>query len=340
MNASPDFATRSAGPSPGDAGIVDAPPVVLLAAGLSSRFGRSKILEPVGPGGETLLDLSIRDARGAGFGPAIVVARAENAEALRTHLEAQGHPGVHIVIQSVGDLVGGDGEGVALRRARPWGTGHAVLSARSALPPGRAFAVANGDDAYGRDAWVALGRELSRRSPEEGVLLSYPAGATLSDSGGVSRGRVELDPSDPSRVVAIRELREVRSLSREGPRTLTGIDPEGRRVSLAPSEPVSMNLWGLPAGAIPRLTEAWSRFLRSGPGEEAEFAISTALDALVRAGSIRIRHLPAGRRWAGLTHPGDRAGVVAALAGFPHDDPLPGTRSGAETPPDRIPHPQ
>jgi hypothetical protein len=360
--------------------------LIVLAAGRSSRYGRSKVLEPVGPDGECLLDVTLASAARVGLRRAVVVCRSEQVAELEPHLAAAELP-ARLVLQTTDDLVpggcpGADGVGApkpggpadptAERtvRTRPWGTGHAVLAARHDIDG--PFAVANADDFYGPEAWGALAAHLSGCATNEGVIVSFPAESTLSDEGGVSRGWVqepdgeagatpearpatpeagpgaesvkatpeagpgarsptpaESGPNAPRPVAGLVELLELRRVD-DGhgphggaPSPLVGIDPTGQRRQIAPDTPVSMNLWALSADVMPRLERAFVEWLAAAPGPDDEFALSTSLDRLLRAGQLRLTHVPAGRLWAGLTHPGDRDRVRALLCGSASETPSP-----------------
>lgn len=349
--------------------------LIVLAAGRSSRYGRSKVLEPVGPDGECLLDVTLASAARVGLRRAVVVCRSEHVAELEPHLAAAELP-VRLVLQTTDDLVpggrpgapkpGADGAGAPAEpaaertvRTRPWGTGHAVLAARHDIDG--PFAVANADDFYGPEAWGALAAHLPGCATNQGMLVSFPAELTLSDEGGVSRGWVqepdagakatpkspkatpeagpgaESPPATPAEsgpnalrpVAGLVELLELRRVD-DGhgphggaPSGLVGIDPMGQRRRIAPDTPVSMNLWALSADVMPQLEHAFVEWLAAGPGPEDEFALSTALDRLLRAGQLDLAHVPAGRLWAGLTHPGDRDRVRALLSRPASETPSP-----------------
>lgn len=342
--------------------------LIVLAAGRSSRFGRSKVLEPVGPNGQCLLDLTLSEAARAGLERAVVVCRADHVAELEPHLAAASLSGC-LVPQRLDDLParprgqatahpGGPSRsagpnGRRADRTRPWGTGHAVLAARHEIDG--PFSVANADDFYGPEAWQALGAQLPRCTARQGVIVSFPAERTLSPAGGVSRGWVQEaghaagSPADPAApdpahrstatgtigsaptLRAVAGLVELLELQRaptpdeptvadgavtghaRPPAALVGIDPAGQRRYIAPNTPVSMNLWALSADVMPALEGAFEAWLDAGPGPDDEFALSTALDGLLRAGWLRLEHVPAGRLWAGLTHPDDRYRVQALL---------------------------
>lgn len=280
------------------------PALVVLAAGLARRYGRPKQLDPVGPGGQALLDYAILDARREGFGRVVIVTREALEPALREHLASRhGRFPWTFARQEPDDLP--PGRAIPGGRTRPWGTGHAVLAARRTLEG--PFAVCNADDFYGRAAWATIGLHL--RTSADAAVAGYPLGATLSSAGGVSRGVCEVGPDG-----RLRSIREVTALVRERGRVL-GRDRAGAPLPLPPDTPVSMNLFGFPAAALALLAERFAAFLAEHGGSgDAEFYLSEAVNDLVAAGTMAVRVLPAGSDWMGMTFAADRDSVVRQLA--------------------------
>lgn len=269
--------------------------VVFLAAGRSTRYRRPKQLEPVGPGGQSLLDYGIFDALRGGAGRLIIVTRAHMRPALEHHLDTVfGAVPVSFALQDSAD-------------GRLAGTGHAVLAAAGLVR--EPFTVANADDFYGPAAWTKLLGYLDGVPPEGPyAVVGYPLVATLSPAGGVSRAICQVD--DDGTVKAIREWRDIRQL---GDR-IEGIDLSGRRAVLDHDAWVSLNLWGFTPALFGPLRLQFERFKQRGaqrPG--AEFLLSEAVNAQVLAGDANVRLLPAHQAWFGLTHPADRSTVQARL---------------------------
>lgn len=272
--------------------------LVILAAGVGSRFGGAKQLSPVGPSGETLLDYAIFDAKRAGFTRAVLVIRAELRERLRAHIAHVG--GAALPVDYVEQRLD---EG----RAKPWGTGHAVLTARDAVDG--PFAVCNADDYYGPGAYRLLAEHLKgERSRGVYALVGYRLDATLSEHGGVARA-VASCGSD-GLLTRLVEVRDVRRL--DG--ALRGTTAAGDQLEFTGEEQTSMNLWGFTPDVFAALEEQFAAFLASPRAPEAEFLLSTALDAQVRSGRARLRVLPARDRWLGMTFAADVPAVRAALA--------------------------
>ncbi len=275
--------------------------VVVLAAGLATRYRRPKQLEPLGPHGETLLDYGLHDALEAGVDRVVIVTRAELLPAFQEHLgRCWSHVPVAFALQ--------DTQEDPLRRT-PWGTGHAVLA--SAVEVDGPFVVCNADDFYGRTAWrEAVGFIRNRPIETTGRygVVGYPLATTLSSSGGVSRAVCEV--TGRHAVTAVTEWRNIR---RAGDR-IEAVGLDGARSVLEPEVPVSMNLWGFTADVFPRLQTQFERFRTSiGTDETAEFLLSQAIDEQVRGGEATLHLLPSGDDWFGLTHPADRSGVVGRL---------------------------
>jgi NDP-sugar pyrophosphorylase family protein len=279
--------------------------LVVLAAGLGSRFGGLKQLEPVGPGGATLMDYSVFDAARAGFTRVVFVIRPEMAESFGP-LVAERYRGrleVAVVPQRLEDLP-------ALAklppgRSRPWGTGQAVLAARPHVAG--AFAVLNADDFYGRDALSQIAGFLREPPPDVYAVAGYRLDQTASSEGGVNRAALEQD-----RDGYLTDIVEVRNLTRASEGRFRGeVDGEPRIV--AADALVSMNLWGLTPSVFPRLAVGFEAFLAQGPGPGDEYYLPEAIHDMLVDRSVRVKVLPTSSHWCGMTYPGDRPRVEAAL---------------------------
>lgn len=282
------------------AGTLNDLPLVILAAGLSTRYGRLKQVDPLGPNGESIMDYNTFDALQAGFTRVVYIVRPEIEQTVREHVAHTfgtdfGATFVHQTMDQVPE-----GFRAPPDRRRPWGTAHAVLCARAAIDG--PFGICNADDLYGGDAFRQLHRHLSSTPPAtEASLVGYTLGDTLSGEGGVSRGICV-----PGRDGLLERVTEVKAIRRaEG--WITGLDTEGVKVELEGDEVVSMNLWGLTPPVVSSLERQFRRFLdRFGANTEAEFFLSTALSSQVQTGTTRIAILRAEDPWFGITHAGDR----------------------------------
>jgi len=269
------------------------PTLVVLAAGRASRYGRLKQLDPVGPHGACIMDYGIYDAALSGFGRFVLVVPPGLEETFAAHAEEQFGEAldVSVVCQRLDDLP--EPFRVPPERAKPWGTGHAVLTA-GALVQGP-FAVANADDHYGRTAYGALARHLAERA-SDAALVGYPLLETLSEHGGVSRGICRTDAD--GYLTEVVEAKEVRRTDGG----LRGVTVEGAPLELDGTEPASMNLWGFPWGVLQTLERQWREFLAAhGSEPTAEYLLTNAVGEQVRAGELRLRVLPVGAGWFGMT---------------------------------------
>ena len=293
--------------------------IVLLAAGLSTRFGRLKQLEPVGPGGEALLDYAVFDAYRAGFRRVVLIIGQDLDPIFREHVSGRWPEEIEVAYhhQKMDDLPGVEGSEVARLlqgRKKPWGTGHALLSARDLLPG--AFAILNADDFYGASAFnqvvSLLGRNLQQDpggSPAYG-LVAYTLGDTLSPYGGVSRGICRVDQRG-----WLEEVEEVLEVRRTGS-AITGNTLSGEAMILSGNEPVSTNFWVFTPEVFPGLQEGFRGFLAGLPTDsekEPEFLIPTEINRLRSQGRARVRVVPSEDPFFGITHPQDWEWVTGGL---------------------------
>jgi hypothetical protein len=273
---------------------------------MSTRYGRLKQIDPVGPAGEALLEYGLYDALRAGFPRIVLVVRREIEADLRAHLMPRwGGADLAFVHQDLAQVP--HGAPVTAERVKPWGTAHAVLAAEAAVVG--PFAVCNADDFYGAGAFAALADHLRHADATgEQALVGYAVRETLSPHGGVSRGLCEMDAA--GLLTRVTEVLGVQD--REG--TIAGVRAGGGPVPLAPDAVVSMNLWGFTPAIFPLLHERFAAFLGARGGDpRAEFLISTAANELVAGGRIALRVLRTTEAWFGVTHPEDRPAVVARL---------------------------
>jgi hypothetical protein len=281
--------------------------LVVLAAGLGSRFGGVKQLTAVGPDGATLMDYAVHDAWRAGFERAVFVIRPD----LEADFEAligrryRGRFAVETAVQRMEALPAG----VPLQspRARPWGTTHAVLAARGQVRGN--FAVLNADDFYGRDALARAGAFLKSVPPAEPeyAVVGYPMAQTASPAGGVNRA-VLVATADG----ALSTLEEVQGLRQASDGRFRGRAGTFERV-IDGSALVSMNLWAFTPRVFDGLEQQFRQFLSAGPPETAECYLPDAIARLIAAGQGSVRVLPTTSSWCGITYAEDRARVEAVL---------------------------
>lgn len=288
---------------------MSAPTLVVLAAGLGSRYGGIKQMDPVGPGGEFVLDYSLYDAWRAGFGDAVLVIRAEHEGPLREHFgsRVERRLGLRFVEQRLDDLP--PGFVVPADRRKPWGTAHAVWTARRAVD--RPFAVINADDFYGAGAYRVLAAFLRQPGldPRTYAMVAYRLDHTLSRHGSVSRGICTRDSE--GYLVEVIERTAIEACP-EGARYRT---PDGTWGSLRGDELASLNLWGFQPSLFPAMEGLFVEFLRqNGARPDAEFFLPTVVDALVKRGACRTAVLETDEHWFGMTYKQDRDLVVERLA--------------------------
>jgi NDP-sugar pyrophosphorylase family protein len=274
-----------------------APTLLVLAAGMGSRYGGLKQIDPVGPSGETMLDYAVYDAIRAGFGKVVFLIRMEFEDAFRNSIAAKysGRIAADFVFQSVADVP--EGCVASLGRERPWGTGHAVWCARAAIK--EPFAVINADDFYGAASYALLSAFLKPAHGQDYAIGGFRLANTLSESGTVSRGVCAEKGGLLTSIV------EETAIARADVGT-------GRRFS--GKEIVSMNFWGFTPSVFGGLDEGLRAFLaRKGSDPKAEFYLPVAISDLIAAGRAKVRVLPCEDSWFGITYREDRARVVAAI---------------------------
>ena len=235
--------------------------LLVMAGGLGSRFGGNKQLEGVGPNGEAFLDYAINDACNLGLGQTVIVARADIDEELRSHLNGRHGTDSQITIVHQ-DLFGPS-------RRKPWGTGHAVLSASSVL--NGPIIVVNADDYYGENGIKLALEAIEGTDGTVGALVAFELRQTLSATGSVSRGICKVSSFDET----LEELVETHGIRSEGD-TIQADDPLG---VLDEDAPVSMNLWASPLEAVNRLAGQWASFYSQNSDDpSSEFLLPEALD--------------------------------------------------------------
>lgn len=285
----------------------DRPALIVMAAGIGSRYGGLKQVEPVGPGGEIVIDYSVYDAIRSGFGRVIFVIRRDMEREFRAIVERHisGRVPVAYVFQELDALPAGFAPPAG--RVKPWGTGHAVLLCAGEVEG--PFAVINADDFYGRRSFETLCGWLRRAAADspEYALVGYVLRNTLSDHGSVARGLCEVDPA--GRLVRLVERFRIE-------KTPGGIrmEEDGARIPLSGGEPVSMNMWGFTPTLFGRLEEGFRRFLRDAADRpKSEYLIPTVVGEMVRDGTATVEVLPSPETWLGVTYPEDKPSVVAGI---------------------------
>lgn len=300
--------------------------LVILAAGVGRRYGGLKQLEGVGPGGETIMDYSAFDARRAGFDTVVFVVREETEAEFRGTIgrRLEGRIGVSYAHQRLDGLPAGYGPPTG--RTKPWGTGHAALTAAAHLDG--PFAVANADDFYGWDSFAALGEFL--RDAESGeiatsrsetaptvsrsetaptyAMVGFRLRDTMAEAGAVSRGVCRCTADG-----WLEHVEEITRIEKDGD-SGRYVNADGKAQVLPGDTLVSMNTWGFRPAFIEQLRAAFEEFMRGhGGSTEREFFLPSVVDQLIQAKRARVRVLPTRDRWFGVTHREDKSAVVERI---------------------------
>lgn len=287
------------------------PTLIIMAAGMGSRFGGLKQVTPVGPSGELIIDYSIYDAIAAGFGKVVFVIKHAIEDTFKEHIGnriARQIP-VEYVYQELDALP--EGYTAPEGRTKPWGTGHAVLCCREAVR--EPFAVINADDYYGRECFRILADFL--RQPQGGekkhiAMAGYILENTLTENGYVSRGICTTAPDGTLTDLVERthiEIRDGKAAFTEDDGATWTVLPEGCYVS--------MNCWAFPAGSLAYFDDKFRAFLAEHGAElKAEFYLPFVVNEMVAAGEADVKVLPTPDKWYGMTYANDKEKVIAAIA--------------------------
>jgi len=283
------------------------PTLLVLAAGMGTRYGGNKQLDEVGPSGETIIDYSIYDAVRAGFGKIIFVIRRDIEEQVRERFvdRLQGKIEVDYVFQEITDLP--EGVKVAPDRQKPWGTSHAILVTKDKIK--EPFGVINADDYYGVESFKILRDFLvNDKAPNNYCIVGYKLGNTLSDHGHVNRGVCKA--GDDGLLRNIVETRQIEK-TKDG---ATAPGPDGKPVHFTGNEIVSMNLWGFKTSCYDFLGKEFRNFINNfGMDLKSELDIPTSVDKFVKNGEITIKILMSNERWFGVTYREDKPFVVESI---------------------------
>lgn len=286
------------------------PTLFVLAAGMGSRYGGLKQLDPLGPQGQTIMDYSIFDAIRAGFGKVVFVIRKDFEEDFRRSIlsKYEGHIPVEVVFQSTDKLP--EGYTCPEERTKPWGTNHAVMMGADVI--NEPFAVINADDFYGRDAFAVIAADLMRERSRKGdySMVGFRVGNTMSENGSVSRGVCSVNAAGN-----LTKVVERTGIAYDDDHRICFLDENNETENLDPSTPVSMNLWGFTPDYFSYSDREFRRFLdKCLTTPKAEFYIPTAIDTLINSGEATVKVLDTTSRWFGVTYAADRQGVVDKLA--------------------------
>ena len=283
------------------------PTLVVLAAGMASRYGSMKQIQSFGPSGETIMDYSIYDAIRAGFGKVVFIIREEFAENFKAIFEPKlnGRIETDYVFQSLDSFM--DGRPVPADRTKPWGTAHAVLCCKGKV--NEPFAVINADDYYGRDAFVKAYQFLTTQCNEQTYcIVGYELKNTLSDNGSVSRGVCEVDADHN-----LTDINERTSIFRDTNQKITYEDATGKH-EVSEDSLVSMNYLCFDPSFIKVCEEQFHAFIdQHGNEPKSEFFIPTATKYFIQSGKGQVKVIPTSAKWFGVTYKEDAPGVQASI---------------------------
>ena len=286
------------------------PTLLVLAAGIGSRFGGLKQVAGVGPSGEAIMEYAVYDAIRAGFGKVVFIIRHAIEKEFKARFEHKFEALIQVeyVFQELDSPISGIADWPS--REKPWGTGHAVLMAQNVTH--EPFAVINADDYYGAEAFRVMASFLSRDCHTHHLgMVGYLLNNTLSENGAVSRGVCEVDEHGMLQKVA--ERHQIQRAD-EG---ISCFDDYGNKIALSENALVSMNLWGFPADIFPEIERQFVSFFNANrENPRAEFYIPTVVNNLLATGNTEVSVLPNSEQWYGVTYQEDKPVVEAAFREF------------------------
>ena len=283
--------------------------LVILAAGMGSRYGGLKQIDPITDHGEFIIDFSIFDAVKAGFDKVVFIIKEENYDAFRETVGARVEPYIKVeyAFQALDKIP--EGFSIPEGREKPWGTSHALLCAEEFVNDN--FAVVNADDFYGADAYKRLAEHLKAidKTSTEYCMIGYVLRNTLTENGTVSRGRCVTDSEEM--LSSITELTKIKTAGDDA----EYLNDNGEWEALSGDTVVSMNCWGLTPAIFAELRAGFEGFLASEKGKElkSEYYLPGAVDDMMKAGKCRVKVYETVAEWYGVTYSEDKEGVKSAL---------------------------
>lgn len=290
--------------------------LLVLAAGIGSRYGGVKQIDGFGPNGETIMDYSLFDAIRAGFTKVIFIVREEILEVVREKFEqkVKGKIEIDFVVQPQNKFIPKEYQNPA--RVKPWGTGHAILCARHLI--NEPFVVINADDFYGKDAFTSVAEFFANNTSGAHAMVGYKLKYVLSEHGSVSRGVGEMDDqgflkSVVERVTVVVENGKIISKEKEG-------DKE-----LSPEAPTSMNFWGFHPEIFDFTATMFDEFVKNNHQNiKAEFFIPLFVNAMIEQNKGKVKVLGGGKVWFGVTYKEDKEAVAEKIKGLVDEGQYPG----------------
>jgi len=283
------------------------PSLVILAAGMGSRYGGLKQIDPVGPSGEIVIDYSIYDALKVGFKKIVFVIRKDIEKDFRETIgnKFENRVDVHYAFQAKESIP--NGFELPPEREKPWGTGHAVLAAKDVI--NEPFAVINADDFYGRRGYELLFNHLSNETDANTyAMVGFALHNTLSDFGTVARGICDVDKEG-----LLQKVVERTSIAKEGDHAVSN-EPDGSKLKLSGNEWASMNMWGFSQNMLSHLEDGFIEFLKKDiKTPKSEYFLPAVVDNLINSDKVQTRVLTSMDEWFGVTYQDDKPHVIKSI---------------------------
>ena len=282
-----------------------------MAAGMGSRYGGLKQLDAIGPSGETIIDYSVYDAIKAGFTKVVFIIRKDFEQEFKSKItdKYEGQIQVEFAFQDLNDLP--DEFTCPEGREKPWGTGHAILSARDII--NEPFVAINGDDFYGRESFKVVA-DYYRKGANSFSMVAFKLDKTLSSFGGVTRGLCTVNDEKLNTVIETADLQK----------TDYGVS-SNRDIELDGSEPASMNVWGFTPILFKYLEEKFVEFLsENGTEMKSEYFIPSVVNELIQSGQETVHVLRSGATWFGVTYKEDKPFVEGEIEKLVNKEEYPG----------------
>ena len=285
--------------------------LLIMAAGMGSRYGGLKQLDAIGPSGETIIDYSVYDAIKAGFTKVVFIIRKDFEQEFKSKItdKYEGQIQVEFAFQDLNDLP--DEFTCPEGREKPWGTGHAIFSARNII--NEPFVAINGDDFYGRESFKVVA-DYYRKGANSFSMVAFKLDKTLSSFGGVTRGLCTVNDEKLNTVIETADLEK----------TDYGVS-SNRDIELDGSEPVSMNVWGFTPILFKYLEEKFVEFLsENGTEMKSEYLIPSVVNELIQSGQETVHVLRSGATWFGVTYKEDKPYVEGEIEKLVNKGEYPG----------------
>jgi len=284
------------------------PTLLIMAAGMGSRFGGLKQVEKIGPSGETILEYSIYDAIRAGFRKVVFIIRKDIEQVFNELFITKLKNKIEIVTVFQDIELAGVEKYLYEGRVKPWGTGHAILVAKKTIK--EPFAVINADDFYGANSFKILSEWLSKSNVNESLYcnVTYRLNETVSEFGSVSRGVCSVDENG-----FIKNIVERKKIETENSR-IYYTDQNNQKVDLSSLEKVSMNMWGFQPSIFTYLEESFGKFLEEKVSDpNSEFLIPDVVMNLIEKNIVSVKALVTDEKWLGITYKEDKASVIEMI---------------------------